>query len=1056
MKTHAGSPDLPAPAIPQSNRPTPTRRRRCLRALKAISIALGSLLGVICLLLIATSLFLTPARLTELINREASLYLEADVSAHNVSYTLWSSFPRLNITTDSITVRSRTLDSIPADIRSELPADADFLGSLSNFSGSINVVDLFLNRYVIHNVRVNGLRLNFVAYNDSINNYDIFPSTIPAMKRAPYVSAHLISLHDPGTISYYSHATDTRASLQLEDLELRQNKSRHQHNTYSLKLGGKITARSAGISILTDFPFSLYGDLQLRFRPYGVRLTDYAIDLGEIHSRLSMSVGMGDDPRIESFDYKIASVNLMDLLGYVPREYLPALQGISADLPLSASARLLSSWSLSSEEFPSIEVDFKVPEGEVDYTVSSNSTGDPSRGNLKTYRIGHSPIEGRFIFNGENPSESRIVIPPFSIGTDGISASLQGEVTNLSDRPLVAASISINADIAKALRYLPSTSGINGSGRFTSTTRVSCRMADLSSNAFSEGLRDLRARSEVSISNLNLNYPADSLRISVGNLKASAGGSAASLDSRSLDSPLSHAVLTADNAIISTPAGSLCGKGIRIITGAASGGELTPAALHRGIPLHFDISAAGIGIHAGQYRLDISDSNFGISVSRRAAAAKQIRNMPTADSCPDQPAHTPCLLSVRIPDPLKNFLSDFTFSSNIRFSRCALVGPGFETDDYIAGADLSLDPERLSLRGMKVNLSDTEVSLSGNVSNIRSFLIAAPSAENPIAVNINAEVPDLDLNAITRSYVESQGGEKEIRRQPVSLPSDTVAMLIPRNLRADVTARIGESQYTNLDLSDIVAEISVADGKADISRLGVGASFGRAEASFTYDTSRLQNMALGGKVDILDVDIVKFFRKFPSLLRMMPQMKNLSGIISLRADMNSEIFPTMYLNVPSARADFALEGRDLKVHQSEFIRKITRMMLIRTDGDIDIDDIDARGAIHDNLLQLYPFDITFDRYGLHMLGVNNFKGDLYYHIAVDRSPVPFPFAINIEGNFSKPKLRFGAARFNIKKGEEITSQIQTTKNINLIGVMRQLMHAFVCTGARYQPDAASK
>ena len=295
----------------------------------------GPISGVV-LLLGGLTLWLTPARLTAIVNSRLSEYLEADVKADSISYTLWTSFPRLNISTGRISVVSRTLKGVSPQIRRVLPAGADSLASLKSFAGSINVVDLFLNRYVVHDIRIDGLRLNFVAYNDSINNYSILPDGGEQMKRVPYFLIKSMELEHPGSISYYSLASQSRASIRLSSLELLNIPRKVAKDSYRLELAGKIDASSAGLNILTGFPVSLSGDIRLHFNPFGIRLTDYSINLGNIRSKLNMSLGIGDGPRVDEFSYHISSVSLMSLLNYLPKEFIPSMQGIEADMQISA------------------------------------------------------------------------------------------------------------------------------------------------------------------------------------------------------------------------------------------------------------------------------------------------------------------------------------------------------------------------------------------------------------------------------------------------------------------------------------------------------------------------------------------------------------------------------------------------------------------------------------------------------------------------------------------------------------------------------------------------
>ncbi|MDE6009874.1 MAG: hypothetical protein K2F87_00310 [Muribaculaceae bacterium] len=1094
----------PQPAqsdIPSTGAATP--RKPAHHIWKWIGITAGSLAGLILLILIGITIFLSPARLTEIVNREASQYLNADIHAEEIDYTLWSSLPRLRITTGPITVRSRTLDSIPDSIRRHLPANADFLGSIKSFQGSINVVDLFLNRYVVHDVAIDSLRINIVAYNDSINNYNIAPETGQKLKSVPYFSARQVTLNHPGALTYYSYATDTRASLQLADLDLHRVERKEEENAYRLSLGGQVTATSSGIKILTDFPFSLGGDLTLRFKPFGVALTDYAIDLGEIHSTLSMSVGIGDDPRVESFNYKIKSVNLMNLLGYLPKEYIPSLEGLKADMPISASARLLTSWSMSSEVFPTIEVDFDIPQGEIDYTVSSS----PAGGALHTYRLNHSPMKGIFVFNGERPDSSYLEIPRFSVFSSGVDARVSARVTDLTAQPLIRASVNIDADIAEALRLVPTTSPVNADGRLTSNTDISFRIASFSREALSQGMLDLRTAGDFRVEGLTMRYPADNITIRINRLTADLGEDALALTPQALDNPKSRVSINIDHAVTSTPFGQFTAGNLRLLTTSTSPDAVTPEAFREGLPLHFrltgddfhyadpasgvavdvaginisDVVATtsprsfrealsdGLNVSAGRVAFSTGDATFTLrrpdlrlAVAERnaevldslpamlaaAAPVKPVRHERSGDMAAE-PAHTPKLLSVNVPPQLKRILSGFRFNTDLKVGRVDLDAPGFRGNDHLADIDLSLNEEALELRSLSVNLSDVPAHVSGRLANLRGFLTGPVSEQNPLIIDLKANVPNININTLTANYVKARGGEKAVRDRSTTSPSDTVAMLIPRNIRASINATCGDAIYTNLDLTDVKADIDVAGGVATVNRLAMAASFGRAEASFVYNTADLYNMGLSADLKISDVNIVKFFDKFPSLIRMMPEMRNLSGFLSIDGTLSGSIFPTMYLNVPSAAADLNLHGTELLVHQSPFIRKITRMMLIRTDKDIHIADIDVQAGIHDNLLQLYPFNFEFDRYKLHMLGVNNFNGRLYYHIDVAKSPVHFPFSINIEGWFHNPKLRFGRAAYDIRRGEEVTSEIVAVDKLNLIHIMRGFTTEFVVTGAKY-------
>lgn len=1107
-----------------------------VRVVKWLSIALGVIIAIPLLLLVVLTLWLTPDRLTELVNKEGSRYLEANIRAKDVRYTLWSTFPRFHITTGPIELTSRTLDNIPADIRRQLPDSAAFLGSLNSFSGEINAVDLFMNRYVIHDVSVDGLTLNFVAYNDSINNYNIIPSSSSGFKRVPYFSANKVEFKNPGEMRYRSVATNTTASLQLQSLLLTRDKGRKvKPNSYRLELGGTVTAASAGLRILHNFPFSLGGDMRLRFDPFGVAIEDYSIDLGEIKSKLSMSVGIGNDPKLESFNYRISSVSLMGLLGYLPKEFVPSLQGLQADMPVEASARLLSAWSFTSESFPSIAVDFKVPAGTIQYTLSLPSGSNGSRS--ATYSLRHSDIAAEFIFDGKNPDASYIQVNDFNVASSGLNLEVGGRITDLTGRPEVVAALDMRADVAQSLSLLPFAPPVEASGNIDLSSNISFRLAGLSKSAFESGLEDLMLTADIKANDIAVKAPQLGLTGTTGRLEVSIAEKSQQFNSDGIENPSVSISGKLASTNLSLPGKSTLKAGsVSFSTATGYGGRLTPSTLEKVLPLDvnvdianlkyadpasatqvvaenirltdhlsgyngdarktffsdgLEVSSPDLVVFSGSDRvrfqnlamtgnmefsnpdnpainvsvqapsikydspkasLNMLGINFAGRVSERSAtSSRSISSAPAGKEAYAQQVaalaaslpHTPELIKADLPQGVRNFLNKYSLQAKLLANKIGITTAGFRKDNYLANINLDIDDDEINLAGIDALLRNTRAHASARVSNLRNFLLRPSSASNPLMVDLELDMDTVNINALARAYVESKGGMDNIPRHDKVTSSDSIALLVPKNLLANIHFGAKETVYTNLHLFDLDADVKLHDGIADITNLGLASSFGRASLNVVYDSSDIEALALKMGVNVDEIDIVKFFKKFHALLEMMPEMKNLKGTISAQAQLSGDIFPDMYINMPSAVVDLNVQGRGLNVHQSKFIRKITKMMLIRTDDNIHIHDLNVHARIHDNLLQLDPFNFEFDRYRLNMLGVNNFNGDLYYHIAVDKSPVPFPFSVNIEGVFRHPKLRFGGGHYDTAHAERITSNIQEENNINMVLILRKFLRAFI-------------
>ena len=150
---------------------------------KILKISLWTVTTLILLIIAAISLilfYLTPERLTGLVNRYAGEFLDADIHVERVELTFWSTFPRFNLDVRKLNVVSHSLRSLPAETRATLPADADSLLSLEKFSGGIHILNLLKNEIDLYDVEFLNPKVNLIVVNDSINNFNILPPSEPS------------------------------------------------------------------------------------------------------------------------------------------------------------------------------------------------------------------------------------------------------------------------------------------------------------------------------------------------------------------------------------------------------------------------------------------------------------------------------------------------------------------------------------------------------------------------------------------------------------------------------------------------------------------------------------------------------------------------------------------------------------------------------------------------------------------------------------------------------------------------------------------------------------
>ncbi len=148
-----------------------------VRALKLALIVAVAVAALIMLAIGVAVWTLTPDRLTPLVGKYASRYLNADVSADRVELTYWSTFPTVSLEVEGLRVISHALDSLPASERANLPAYADTLATVRRFSGGVNVWGISVGRVMLSDVEIEHPVINLVKADSLHANYDIVPAS---------------------------------------------------------------------------------------------------------------------------------------------------------------------------------------------------------------------------------------------------------------------------------------------------------------------------------------------------------------------------------------------------------------------------------------------------------------------------------------------------------------------------------------------------------------------------------------------------------------------------------------------------------------------------------------------------------------------------------------------------------------------------------------------------------------------------------------------------------------------------------------------------------------
>ena len=353
-------------AADATDAPVKKRKRRPLwwRIVKWIIIAVVVLALLIVLTIGTAVMILTPEKLTPLVEKYASEYLDADVKVARVELKYWSTFPRLELTVDSLDIVSRSLGGVPAAEKGRLPQWSDSLASVERFHAGVNILELLRYSVVLDNVELSNPRLNAVIVNDSVANFNIVPpsaeeDTVPSALGVPKISLDRFSLNGSFPIRYFNLADSTEAELTLRPSVI----EGHEAPVYKLTFGGEGGVVMPGMPRLRSITFGLDGRIDWDYdNPSEVGLRDFIVELGPVGAQFSTVMAMADDAlTVKTLDFNLKPVDVARLIAWLPAEWAGPAKAVKTNMTVAGSVKLLKPYKLGSDRMPSLTASLSVP-----------------------------------------------------------------------------------------------------------------------------------------------------------------------------------------------------------------------------------------------------------------------------------------------------------------------------------------------------------------------------------------------------------------------------------------------------------------------------------------------------------------------------------------------------------------------------------------------------------------------------------------------------------------------------------------------------------------------
>lgn len=1025
--------------------------------------------------------FLSPERLTPIIEKVASEKLNADVTLSRAELTFWSSFPNIKVEVSDLRMRSRSLDTLPADVRSALPQNADSLLYVGHFSGSIDILKALGGRIALNDVIIDRPTVNMLQATPEVSNFSILPAPDPDKPSSPIpdISIHRFAITNAGPITYNSIPDTLHLDLTLNTIDLKD----RGLPLYELTVDTDIDIPALRTFDLNRLRVNLDGNIRWDGAdPYTLDISRLMLKLDGIDVTVDTSVDFRDSLTVKSLDIDVNSLDINSLKKHLPPSQAAKFSTLSTDMKVDLKLRLDKPLCVSDTlGIPAATLSASITPCHIDY------------GDIHWQRFA---TDFSVTTSGHGLADARADITSLSIDGRALDVKLSGTLADIFNRPSVDADVAADIDLGQLPKVLAAKIPGKVSGRVDMDSRLKFNLSDLSHEnfhrAYIDGNVSLTGVKFVSADSTDV-VESRTVKLGFGTRRQVRGSENQRVDSMlmvTVTVDTLHVAQHHHRVDIADFRGSFASVNkastsdttrINPFGGTVEMRRMNYFSTHDSVAMRINSAKGlatlqrfrgnsrqpqiGLDVNIDRVRVTSRDMSSVLSDSRLAMTA-HLRKRFTAGYTPGdstrrrtrrvstESAESAAVdtASLRIDFDFNNtfrkIIQRWNATGSLHSSRGSLRLRGMDLRNRLRNLDASFTCDSVALNSLDLYLGRSDLHIAGNIANIRRAM--DPERPGTLKMNFNIACDTLNVNQIVQSMAggprtdisagdDDDNDTLDTLEQHLLATSETPdtligPLLLPVNIDAALHVGAQAVIYSDLLLNNFQCDVLISNGILQLHDIAARNACGSLKMSAVYAAPNPDDLNVGVGMMLDNFHLDRIPRIVPGIVDVVPMLGSFSGTVNAHLAATVDLNRNMDMEMPTLRAAVNISGDSLAVVDNKAMRTAAKWLMFKNKKITRIDSVNVNITVRDNLVHIYPFLVNVDRYRLGIMGTSDMGQNLNYHIAVLKSPIPFKFGINIKGSAEKPKIRFGGARL---KPDMVTRRdaIADTIRINLVREM---------------------
>lgn len=403
-------------------------------------------------------------------------------------------------------------------------------------------------------------------------------------------------------------------------------------------------------------------------------------------------------------------------------------------------------------------------------------------------------------------------------------------------------------------------------------------------------------------------------------------------------------------------------------------------------------------------------------------------------------------IDIRLDETLAKYFREWDLNGQISVSNGNVITPYFPVNNALKGFELNFTNNEVRVDTLKVVSGKSELEFKGALTGLKRALLGR-TTRSTMKLDLDISSGKMNATELMAAYQKGLKYNPAADTEADIEEADTLQMeeytapaliVIPANLDANIRFNARNATYADLLADTITAKVLMKERCVQITDTKAQTNMGEITFDAFYSTRSKKDLKAGFDLNFKDITADKVISLMPSIDTLMPILKSFCGDLNCEIAATTALDTNMNLVMPSINGIMRISGENLTIAENEIYTSLARKFMFKDKKEGHIDNMILEAVIKDNVLEVFPFTVSMDRYLLAMSGIQNLDMSYRYHASVIKSPLPVKLGIDVYGqDFDNMKFKVGKAKYRSSEVPVFSGVIEETK-INLVKAIKNI------------------